>query len=201
MPRVLWFLHIPQQYRVHYWLYRNVMSGSRNYACASSEGLAHLLGESYSPSPCCPGKSTWKRSYNLWEQYKILGSSKLSRNKTLTNLRGKATFKSQHNVHKSLLDGMWGEGHGSVAELLSSTQEALSSIPEVQKEGWGMTGASLSPFKQAHGILWESLELWPALASWCALVAADALLRTRVAGRASKSVGGSESSGHPEQWQ
>lgn len=36
-----------------------------------------------------------------------------------------------------------------------------------------MTGASLSPFKQAHGILWESLELWPTLASCCALVAAE----------------------------
>lgn len=122
MPRVLWFLHIPQQYRLHYWLYRNVLSGSRNCACASSEGLAHLLGESYSPSPCCPGKSTWKRSYNLWEQYKVLGSSKLSRNKTY--LWGKATFRSQHNVHKSLFDGMWGEGHGSVAELLFNSRSA-----------------------------------------------------------------------------
>lgn len=62
-----------------------------------------------------------------------------------------------------------------------------------------MTGASLSPFKQAHGILWESLELWPTLASCCALVAADAVLRTCVADRESKSVGGSESGGHPEQ--
>lgn len=58
-----------------------------------------------------------------------------------------------------------------------------------------MTGTSLSPFKQAHGILWESVELWPTLASWCGLVAADALLRICVA----KFVGGSESSGHPEQ--
>lgn len=93
MPHVLWFLHIPQQYRIHYWLYRNALSASTNCARASSEGLAHLLDESYRPSPCCPGKSTWKRSYNLWEQYKIWGSSKLSRNKTLTYLQGKATFK------------------------------------------------------------------------------------------------------------
>lgn len=64
-----------------------------------------------------------------------------------------------------------------------------------------MMGTSLSPFKQAHGILWERLELWPTLASWCALAAADALLRTCVAGGESKSVGGSESSGHPEQGQ
>lgn len=45
-----------------------------------------------------------------------------------------------------------------------------------------MAGTSLSPFKQAHGILWENAELWSTLASWCGLVAADALLRTCMAG-------------------